>query len=310
MAENARRYLLGIIGHPVSHSLSPRLHKAALAYHELDGDYRLIDIHPDDLVASIKALREQGFSGLNVTIPHKQAVVCCLNSLDDSVRLIGAVNTISFNGDYACGNNTDIFGFVQSLKDTYGRNQLSEVSAVLLGAGGAARACVTGLCELGVKNIFIHARNSQKAEELVSSFMTASHALESAGEATFLAGRNLEVLRSNSKELNSNLTELNSNLKEVLGTCSLFINATPIGQADPALPDWYCQYLSFLKPDAFVFDLIYSTGKDTATVAKAKTLGLKAGDGTAMLLYQAAQSFKIWTGLDVPLTCLMSALSC
>ncbi len=281
------RYSLGLIGHPVSHSLSPRLHKAALAYHALDGDYQLFDIAPADLENRFLEFIEQDFKGLNVTIPHKQAVLSLLHSLDDNARSIGAVNTIRFDDGILSGNNTDVFGFTQALKDIFARNELRGANAVVVGAGGAARACLLGMAELGLSKVFIYARHPEKANQLLES-------LQFAHQEPFLA---------------MNISVLTSLDKEAIASCSLLVNATPLGQSDPSLPDWYCHLLSLLRANAFVYDLVYAIGKDTPTVLKARSLGLKASDGTAMLLYQAAQSFKIWTGLDVPLTCLMAALN-
>src|SRR5271154_4339233 len=158
-------FLLGLVGHPVSHSLSPPMHKAALAHFGLSGDYRLIDLPPERLREGIFSLPDQGFAGFNVTVPYKRQVMDLLAQLTAESRQLKAVNTVRISSSGAMtGHNTDLGGFMVALSDSWPEGGARQ-RALVIGAGGAARAAVWGLIHLGWPTIAVVARNKQAAQE-------------------------------------------------------------------------------------------------------------------------------------------------
>lgn len=294
MPEN---FQLGLIGHPVKHSLSPLLHEAALSYLGLKGGYRLFDIDPIDLESSLFELGKQGLRGVNVTIPHKQAVMPFLTELTDEAKYVGAVNTIVFDDDgkRLTGHNTDVYGFSKSLTEALEREHVDKLwskAVLVIGCGGAARAVVAGLCDLGYYDIAVYGRDSQKAHTFVSSL---AKSFGSKGDL---------LLQSNLLRVIENLEDENEIRSKLL-----LVNATPMGQDAKPLPDWFSACVSNLDRRAFIYDLVYSK-MDMATPLEelAQSKGYASIDGLDMLIYQAARAFEIWTSRAVPVECMRGAL--
>lgn len=268
---------LGLLGYPLSHSLSPQLHTAALASCGLDGDYSLFPIPPEDkqgLQYLLNRLRKNELHGLNITIPHKQTVIEFLDELTPTAQAIGAVNTIYLRENQLIGDNTDAAGFISDLKKFLAESPspsgrgvgVREKSALVVGAGGSARAIVYALLNDGWE-VTLAARRIEQAQQLANSFS------------------NYQLRITNFSSLQSPISNL-----------SLLINTTPLGMTPNIDQSPLPENLS-LPSNAFVYDLVYNP-KETKLVRDARTKGLHATTGLGMLIEQAALSFEIWTGCN------------
>lgn len=269
---------LGILGYPVGHSLSPLMHNSAFADLELDYIYVPLPVAPDDLSQAVQGLKAMGFVGANVTIPHKVTVMPYLDEIHPSAQLAGAVNTIVIKNGHCIGHNTDGQGFIRSL--TAKNIEIKGKKAVLMGAGGAARAVVCGLIEHGIEEIIVGTRSADKAQEFVELFPKGSK----------IAGCNWE-------------TEA---FIHALQGCDILINCTPIGMSsneETKLPiDW-----QYIKSDAAVCDLIYNPPL-TKFLAQAQERGHVILNGTGMLIEQGALAFELWTGEKAPREIMLGEL--
>ncbi len=261
---------LGLIGYPLEHSLSPKLHIAALKACGLQGDYSLFPIHPDDkqgLKDILNRVRAGEMQGLNVTLPHKQNVISLLDELTDTSISIGAVNTIHMRDNKLIGHNTDAQAFLTDLKRflttvTQRHRGLLNKNVLVLGAGGSARAVVYALANDGW-NIIIAARRIEQAEQLLTSFPNYE----------------LRIMH---------YTDLR------LSTFDLLVNTTPLGMSPNINQSPLPANLS-LSSNTLIYDLVYNPG-ETKLVKDARAQGLNATTGLGMLIEQAALSFEIWTG--------------
>lgn len=259
---------VGILGYPVGHSLSPVMHNAAFKKNQMDYVYIPLPTAPSDLGVAVSALKAWNFCGANVTIPHKVAVMEHLDEIAEDARMIGAVNTITIREGRAIGSNTDGIGFIASLRKAGASPEGGR--AVLLGAGGAARAVVWGLLKNGIENITILVRNVEKGLAFAERF--ASH-----GDIKVYTFGDWEA-------------------KEALRTCTLLVNTTPLGMAPDlnVMPevDW-----ADVSQNAVVYDLIY-TPLMTRFLHEAQEHGHHTINGKDMLIEQGAESFFRWTGIE------------
>lgn len=269
---------LGLTGYPLGHSLSPKIHAAALNACNLKGDYSLFPIHPDDkqgLRDLLARVRSGEITGLNVTIPHKQNVIEFIDELTPNAKAIGAVNTIYLRDEKLVGDNTDAPGFLADLKKFIENRELGIGKSVLiLGAGGSARAVVYALVN-DAWNVTIAARRVEQAQELATQFQ------------------------------NVNVAELNLQTFQP-STFQLIVNTTPLGMSPDIdlspLPENVC-----LPQHIMVYDLIYNP-RETKMVKTARSQGLHATTGLGMLIEQAALAFEIWTGCNPSREILRSAV--
>lgn len=275
MALKADTRLVVLLGHPVSHSLSPALHNAAFAACGLPYVYVACDVAPEALETAVAGIRALGIAGANVTVPHKQAVLGFLDEVEEHARAIGAVNTIARQGARLVGYNTDHTGFLRALSDFWPEAS-NATRVLLLGAGGAARAVVSALATLGIKDLFIWNRTHSRARDLCD------------------LGRQLGIARCK--------VWLPADAA-VLGRVQLVVHATSAGLSggESRLPF----DIEALSAEARIMDLQY--GK-TTLVSEARKRGLPAVDGTDMLIYQAAQSFELWTGVAAPISVMRQAI--
>lgn len=281
MSISGRTKVYGIFGHPVSHSFSPRMHNAAFTALGLDCVYIPFDIEPRDLETATKALRAMSIAGVNVTIPHKEAVMGFLDEISPDAGFTGAVNTVLNSDGRLLGFNTDVRGFLRALGEDLGFEPKGRVITVI-GAGGAARAVLSGLCMRGVKRVNIVNRTHDKAIELAEEF-----------------GGSFAETEFRSAPLSDTL-----GLRGYLSETDLLVNASSLGmEGAPALD----LSLDTLKEGACVYDLVYNP-LETALVKEAKGLGRRAAGGINMLVFQGAESIKIWTGEDPPIDVMRSAV--
>jgi shikimate dehydrogenase len=284
---------LGLTGWPLEHSLSPTIQAAALYALGLDGDYRLFPVPPlpegaAALEERIDTVRRGELHGLNVTIPHKQAVLTFLDALTPVAQSAGAANTIYHKDGQLVGDNTDVQGFLTDLKSIAGhlflegasRNPRSAPHALILGAGGAARGVVYGLAKSGW-NIHVAARRLQQAEALVSALRAPS--------GSGIGSRSLYL---------DCLPLDRAAISDLLPAISLLVNTTPLGMFPKVDASPWPAGLPY-PPLAVAYDLIYNP-LETAFVRLARADGLTASNGLGMLIEQAALSFEIWTGRTAP----------
>lgn len=268
--------LTGIIGQPVAHTLSPVLQNTAFDFLGLNWVYLAFEVSPEHLSQAVLGLSACGCRGLNVTMPHKREVLPLLDELSDTARLVGAANTIEFRNGRMVGHNTDGPGFMKSLEADAGFRPEGK-SALVLGAGGAARSLVAALAGGGARSIKILNRDASKAEILVG-LMAARFQ-----HCSFAVERQFEL----------DLSEFD-----------LVVNATSVGmENNPGLP----VPVSTLRPGQIVYDIVYWP-LQTELLRAAKARGATIVNGLQMLLHQGAESFSIWTGKAAPIKEMAAAL--
>lgn len=270
--------LVGLVGHPVSHSLSPRMHNASFASLGLNYAYVPLDVVPEDLEVAVKGLRALGFRGFNVTMPHKERVCRLVDRLDEAARVSGAVNTVAVEEDgRLLGMNTDGSGFLLACREA-GLDPAGKV-ALVAGAGGAAAAVAVALLRSGLAELRVANRGPERAGRL--------------RERLAEAGGRVEVFPL-------------SRIEEAAGGADILVNATYLGMRDEdPLP--FPERL--LRPGVAVCDAVYRPGRDTALIRAARGRGLVAVPGELMLLYQGVEAQRIWTGVDPDVGAMRRALS-
>ncbi|MCI5095658.1 MAG: shikimate dehydrogenase [Rhodobacteraceae bacterium] len=255
--------LAGVIGHPVAHSRSPRLHRHWLNTYGLPGFYVPMDVATQDLETVLRSLPKAGFVGVNVTIPHKEAVMNIADQITDRATLIGAANTLIFREDGKIhADNTDGYGFITNLQDGAPDWKADAGPAVVLGAGGAARAVVASLLDAGVPEILLTNRTRNRAEALKEEFGKKIKVVEWVQAGNILEGAGL-----------------------VVNTTSLGM----VGKPELRVP------LDGLEAHTVVTDLIYAPLK-TGLLQAAEDAGCTTVDGLGMLLHQAVPGFERWFG--------------
>ncbi len=272
---------LGIIGHPIGHTLSPRMHLMAAKYNDIALSYSAYDVSPKSLARAIDGVRALSIDGLNVTVPYKVEVMGLLDEISGTARTIGAVNTIVRKGEILKGYNTDAEGFIKSVRkngltDPYGK------SVFVYGAGGAAKAVVTALASAGVRKITVTNRTEARSVELaVSAVQTASTA-------------DVDVALYDSNKL-----------FESVSSADIIVNTTSVGMgaSGGSLPG-----LEGLHAGQLVVDIVYAPLK-TDLLKRAEEAGARPLDGLWMLIYQGAEAFRLWTGKPFPIDKVRNAIT-
>lgn len=252
--------LAGILGWPVAHSRSPRLHGLWLRRHGIDGAYVPLPVAPADFASAVRGLVALGFQGANVTIPHKEAAFACCDEVDPVAQRMGAVNTLMFRNGRILGSNTDGFGFLENLRQAVPGWRAESGTAVLLGAGGSARAIAVALLMAGCPEVVLVNRTMARAEALARAI-----------------GGPIRVVEA-----------------PPLGEAALLVNTTSLGmQGQPPLPF----DLAALPDHAVVADIVY-VPSETPLLRAARARGLRVAGGLGMLLHQARPGFRKWFGVD------------
>ena len=253
-----------VIGHPVNHSRSPRMHNFWLAHFGLEGYYIPLDIDPKKFERSIRNLPELGLVGANITIPYKEKVLKIADKISDRAALVGAANTLTFlpnGGIYA--DNTDGYGFLQNIKSKYKDWSARDGITVVFGAGGASRAILAALIEDGASDIILANRTRSRADQLRSDL-----------------GAKIKVVEC-------------MKIQNYLSEASTIINTTSlgmVGKTDLPIP------LNALKKNTLVTDIVY-TPIETHLLATAAKMGCRTVDGLGMLIHQAIPGFERWFGI-------------
>ncbi len=262
--------LAGVLGWPVAHSLSPRLHGYWLRHHHVDGAYVPLPVPPERLDQAIRALPVLGFAGANLTIPHKENVLSLLQSVSETARRIGAVNTLIINGQGDIhGHNTDAEGFMASVTDAIG--DVAPGRVIILGAGGAARAVAVALLEAGYSTLILCNRTVERSRALADHLRS------------FGADAQVQPWPP---------------APEALARADFLINTTSLGMRGQ--PDLDLD-LQSLPDHAIVSDIVY-TPLETTLLRHAKMRGLRTVDGLGMLLHQARAGFAAWFGVAPAVT--------
>ena len=268
---NGTTKILGIIGHPVGHSLSPFLQNSALEACNLNYVYVPFDVHPENLESAVAGLRTLGVEGFNVTIPHKSSVIPFLDHLDESAELAGAVNVVRNDGGSLTGYNTDGVGLLKSLAEDVdfipGTGRI-----VVIGAGGAARGAVAALCRAGASRLVVVNRSQDKALDLTTS------------------------LRRHFRDVEMCVVGTAEELAPYLTDCTLVLNTTSLGMKNEAIP---FLKLTALQPSVKVYDMVY-TPAVTPFLREAMNRGITCANGSGMLIGQGEYAFNIWTGRMPP----------
>ena len=268
--------IVGLIGHPVEHSFSPPMHNAAFEKLGMDYAYVAFDVEPQNLKSAIDGAKSLGIRGLNVTIPHKIEVMQYLDEIDEVAGLIGAVNTIDFKD--MKGYNTDGIGAVRAIEEV---TSIKDKNVVIAGAGGASRAISFYIAKYGASRLTILNRNVEKAQKLARDV-------------------------SNSGLIDDVEADSISEIASLLDDADILINTTPVGM-HPNVNDEPIASASDMHEGLVVFDAVYNPN-ETGLLKEAVKAGAEPVFGIKMLLYQGAESFRIWTGVDAPVDAMEDAL--
>ena len=273
----SRTYRFGIFGHPINHSLSPRMHTASFRALGLLAEYTAFDVLPEVLAERLDACRSDGFDGLNLTLPHKTAALALMTRVDPLARLAGAINVVRFDADGCTGFNTDLTGFLAALQEDCGITP-EDKRVLVLGCGGAGRAVALACAQSGAAVITLANRSEDKALRLAEDL--------------------------------SRVPDCRSRICTTADWCAasreadLVVQCTSAGlHADDASP---------LPPEAFrpgqvLYDVVY-TAPATPTMRVAQAAGAQTANGLGMLLHQGAHAFKLWTGLDADIHAMRQAV--
>ena len=254
-----------VIGFPVKHSWSPIIHNYWIKEHGISGEYKKIEVHPSDLKSLVILKKDQGFSGLNITIPYKEKVTEICDELSENARILQAVNLITFKNNIIYGDNTDGGGFVESFKEDFPDINLSGLRIGILGAGGAAKSIALSLSKENPKKIFVFNRNIDRAEKLVE-------------KVNFHAAEPFHIDDIDLKKL----------------SFDLLINATPVGMAGMADTN-FINFKNIGGIEIFA-DIVYNP-ENTENMILARSQNIKTMGGLGMLLYQAIPSFESFFGV-------------
>lgn len=261
---NKEKIIAGVIGDPISHSLSPRLHGHWLSKYNINGEYKAFHVTAEELPSFIKSLSENGVAGINVTVPHKEDVLKLVDKVDEKARKIGAVNTVYFEKGKMIGSNTDGIGFLTHLKQTTKNWKAENGPAVIIGAGGAARAALVSLLDDGVTEIRLTNRTKERAENVVKE----------------IGDKRIRIIDWDARE-------------DALDGAALVVNVTTLGMAGQRPLELS---LDNLPKSASVYDIVYSP-LETEFLKNARYRGNETIDGLGMLLHQAAPGFQKWFGV-------------
>jgi len=265
---NSQTLKAAVIGDPISHSLSPKIHNFLLDKYDINGSYIAIQVSKEELVGCVKHLVDSGFAGFNVTLPHKEEVFKICDFVSKTARLTGAVNTIIVTADKKIfGHNSDAEGFLNNLRNSHPDFDLNQKNAFVIGAGGAARALVYSIIKSGAKKVFITNRNQDRAAELIKNF------------ADFAQTKNCQIEFLSASDFEKNLDQ-----------CDLLVNSTSLGMTGQQSLEIDIRNL---QKSAVVYDIVYKPLM-TDLLRKANSQGNKITTGIGMLIQQALVGFEAW----------------
>ncbi len=271
---------IGLLGYPLSHSVSPAFQQAALDYYGLSASYSAWPTPPERLSAEVSKLRHDEYLGANVTIPHKERVRPMLDGADDWAQAVRAVNTIVKKDQQLIGHNTDAYGFMRSLTEK-AEFELKGKSVLLLGAGGAARSAAFGLARDGIGSLTIANRTQERARKLADEVRGAI------GHVTAIPMDD-------------------ASLPGAVASSDLIVNATSVGMSRGTSQGSSPLSGAIIPPNALVYDMVYAPA-ETPLLLEARKVGAATLGGLWMLVYQGAASFELWTGKEAPVGVMFEA---
>ena len=280
-SSGAHARMLGVMGNPIGQSVSPAMHNEAFRHQRMNVTYGAFPVAPDQLTAAVEGIRALGLLGVNVTIPYKEAVIPLLDEVAPTARQVGAVNTIVNRGGRLIGYNTDGWGFICSLDEA--RIRPTGLHAVVLGAGGAARAVATHLALAGVASLTISNRSPERAEELAR----AVRAVVPESIVTAVEARS-------------------TNERHALIGAGLAVNCTPLGMHGEQEGDSPIREINLLPQRAVVYDTVYRP-QETRLIHDARQRGLRTIGGLGMLVHQGACAWEYWFGRRGPVAIMHGA---
>lgn len=269
---------IGLIGYPLRHSVSPAFQQAAIDHYGLPVRYEAWETPPDAVPAVVEKVRGEGFLGMNVTVPHKQAVMPLLDRVDDLAQRIGAVNTVVRRQGLLDGHNTDAGGFLRGLRQEGGFESAGRRAAVL-GAGGAARAVTFALLEAGIERLWVINRHPERSRSLVGD---------------------LDAQRVEAAPLDGAV------LARLLPAVDLLVNCTTVGMAHSPGAGQSPVDTRLLDGHLLVYDLVYNP-EETPLLAAARSVGARTVGGLPMLVYQGAAAFELWFEQPAPVDVMLVA---
>ncbi|MBI2888182.1 MAG: shikimate dehydrogenase [Chloroflexi bacterium] len=275
---------LGIIGYPLGHSISPVFQQAALDHHGLDICYQAWETPPEELPAAVDALRQPDRLGMNVTVPHKEAVLPYLDRTDDAATAIRAVNTVVKEDGRLVGYNTDCSGFLRALREDAGVKP-EGLKVLVLGAGGAARAVLYGLVANKAGFVGVASRNGKRVRIMVESMMGVA------------------------KEYDARITMgewRREGMAAILPWYDLVVNTTPMGMLHGEAEHQSPLDGVAIPSKLFVYDLVYNP-TETPLLRQAREAGCRTLGGLPMLVYQGAAAFQLWTEREAPVDVMFAA---
>ena len=310
---------MGLIGYPVGHSVSPAMHQAAFDHYKLDMRYELWETEAEKLGGILERVRNPETLGANVTVPYKETVIPSIDELDDLALEMGAVNTIVNRDGRLIGYNTDAGGFLRALRQEGGFDPAGK-SAVLIGAGGVARAASFALARAGVKSLVFTDIITERAHGLVADLerslaCTQGPPPRSCVDAKDVGGvASLDFVgRGASGEFEiwpipeiRGLSADDPQFREALSGCDLLVNCTPVGMKHSATEGESPLEARFIPRGALVYDVVYNP-IETPLLADAKRAGVRTLSGLAMLVYQGALAFEMWTDKEAPVDIMFEA---
>ncbi len=268
-----------VLGHPIRHTLSPIMHNASMQELGFNGVYLAFDVHPDRLMDVLPVMGQMGFAGVNLTVPHKEVAFRGLEQLDNSAKLFGSANTVAFTEEGVTGFNTDGYGFLKALNESFGR-PLAGDAIFILGCGGAGRTVALQAAVEGAKQVVLADLDTERMDRLEKELRVLAPEMKT-------------------RQAHGVLQQV-----ELCQRCDLVVQASPVGmQPDEPSP---------LPAEAFregqrAFDLVYMH-PETAFLAIARKAGAQIANGLGMLLHQGARAFEIWTGTGPSVSAMRSAL--
>jgi len=268
-----------VLGHPISHSLSPAMHNAAFRALGWNAVYLAFDVLPEHLIPVLRAMQRMGFRGVNLTIPLKEVAFRGVDRTDESARLTGSVNTIRFDGETLEGHSTDGYGFLRAFREAFGV-PIRGLSVCIAGAGGAGRALALTCAGEGISKLTLWDVDTGRAVRVGAE------------------------VRARAPQLPVFIAESPQQAATFAREADLIIQATPLGlKAEDPLP----MPAESFRAGQWVFDLIYCPA-ETITMRAARAAGARAVNGLDMLLYQGVRAFEIWTGVEPPVEAMRAAL--
>ena len=281
---------MGIIGYPIRHSISPIFQQAALDYYSLDATYQAWEVAPQGLAEFVQGVRSADTLGINVTVPHKEAVMSHLDDIDDWAQMAGAVNTVVNDRGKLAGHNTDGSGFLRALEE-HGHFSPEGSRVLIIGAGGSAKAVAMALARKGVSTITIANRTLQRAQRLAE--LIEGHGPRVEAVPLFRPGEDSSVSSAQT-------------LAQAAATADLLVNCTTLGLRHGPDENTSPIAAQHIPSRALVYDLVYNP-PETPLLREAARAGAGTLGGLPMLVYQGAASFEFWTGKKAPVELMMKA---